>query len=172
MLRAIFELAKIASVHNEKLKEIDNSYLQEQVPELTYIYYEQCKNAAQEEKIEYFRNIWINSVFDISRALDEKVYVFDLIGRLRTEQILVLKLFYEKQGPIKQQNRQAIEAKAIAKALDLSADHVQQICISLVGIGLLHTALSPRREGGPNKFTMIEYVQIIGKYLSDFTSNT
>jgi len=165
ILYAIYELVKIVHLLSKELTEIEDLYKKEQVAELTYIYLERCKETRQQEKIKYFRNIWFNSITDADRAFDEKAYVFDLVGSLRIEQILVLKYVHEKQANTKAKDRIAVEVKNIAKALDMENEHVQQICISLQGMGLLHTGLGPRREQGPNMFSMTEYVKLMGDYI-------
>lgn len=165
ILLAMYELAKIGNSLGQKFAEMEISYREEQVPELTYMYFDHCRKTIQDDKIRYFRNVWFNSVIDTDRQLDEKAYVFDLVGSLRIEQILVLKYVHEKQANTKAKVRIAVEVKNIAEALAMKNEHVQQICISLQGMGFLHTGLGPRRQQGPNLFSMTEYVQLMGDYI-------
>ena len=167
ILLAIYELAKVVNMLGQKFNEMEISYKEEQVTELTYMYFDNCKKTMQEGKIKYFRNVWFNSIIDTTKQLDEKAYVFDLIGRLRIEQILVLKYIFEKQGNSKPRNRIAVELKDIAKKLQVKPEFAQQICISLQGMGLLHTGLGAVRTSGPDKFFMTDYVTLIGKYIRE-----
>ena len=145
---------------------IDNS-IKEQLPDLTRLYLENTKATYDSSKIEYFKNIWLNSVISDEETLAEKAYVFEMVASLLAVEIQILSILQKKQGNVSFNEREPISIESLAEETNLDYDRTQQICISLSGKGFLHDyGLGRFDYEGPINFIITDYVNLIGKYLS------
>ena len=105
----------------------------------------------------------INSIHN----LEEEEYIFDLLASMRLEEISVLKIVYAK---FSLDSPPFVDVSEIARALNIDLAHVQQICITLEGKGLLHHDNSLDTWVGhnlPTRFATNEYVRILVKYIME-----
>ena len=161
--------------YEDILRNLEKEYIEQQGPELMKLYFEHCKDAYNLERIEFFRNVWINGMIKDDRDLDEKAYVFDLVASLTLDQIMVLRHIYKNFSD--ESNNVRIED--IAKELKIEKARAQHLCISLQGQGLLQVMETRGAviEGGygplGDVFRMTEYVKDVVSYMMepDFALN-
>jgi len=173
VLYAIYWCRKSILKHQDMLRNLEKEYLEQQGPELMNLYFEHCKNTYNLEKIEFFRNVWINGMIKDDRDLDEKAYVFDLAASLTLDQIIILRHIYEKFNS----ETNDVAVNDIVEALKIEKTRVQHLCISLQGLGLLQYTTNDvggwMREDtdlnviGGNYFRMTEYVKEFVMYIME-----
>lgn len=138
----------------------------EQDIELLMMYLERCKETYQLKKIETYSNIWINSLINRERDVNEKEYIFNLASLLTLEELFVLKFIYNQSY-----QTSSVSIDQIAENLIIEKDYAQQICIRLQGMGLLYPSnLTILEAGGgrlPTKYSMTNYVRTFVKYITD-----
>jgi hypothetical protein len=149
--------------YGEKIKDIES---REQLPLLTESYFEFCRNAYQESKIQFFRNIWLNGILRREKSFDEKIEVFELVASLTEEQIKTLKYIYYQQAGIEFKQRKPAHIDELATALAVDRNRAQQICISLQGRGMLHDyGIGRYGYPGPVQFVMTDFLIILVSYI-------
>jgi hypothetical protein len=138
---------------------------------LSNMYIERCKETYQINKIKVFSNVWINGLLDKNRSLEEAAYVFDLVATLTLEQLLALKVIYDRDtASRKSMINSAAKNNAIidyvAEELKIERAFAQQLCISLEGRGLLADAhIGAFDYPGPINFYMTDWVKNFIKYI-------
>ncbi|MCX6669642.1 MAG: hypothetical protein NTV25_07550, partial [Methanothrix sp.] len=166
LLKTIYELIKAVCIIDQKLGRIDPHYFEAQVIALTEMYFDHSMGSYQLEKIEIFRNAFINSVIDYDRDLDEKENMFNLISSLTMDQIRILKFCYESY---RFQSRD-INFVDIANELKLTSySYVGQLCHSLIGKGLLVGMGYSVSKSGPfagySRYRIGNYLDHLIKYI-------
>lgn len=175
ILYAIYWCRKSILQHRDILCNLEKGYLEQQGPELMNLYFEHCKKTYKKEKIEFFRNVWINGMIKGDRDLDEKAYVFDLVASLTLEQIIVIRHIYKNSSD----NSNNVRVEDIAKELKIEKTRAQHLCISLQGQGLLQVMgpmgahIGGRYGSLGDVFRMTEYVKDVVSYMMepDFALN-
>jgi len=143
---AIYELER--KINTTKL-EIDR--IKPQMPILSDVYLDTGMRSYQIEKIEYLKNILVNSIIDYDRELDEKISIFNLLDSLTISQI--------RAAIFVNVNYRIMKLEEIAHELGVENAYARQICMSLNGMGLLNiTDIGGwgQRSGG-NEFGPTEY---------------
>lgn len=159
LYQAIIEISKRQISIQDSIKK--------QLPDLTRLYLENSKNTYDSNKIEYFKNIWLNGIISDEETLEEKAYVFEMVAALLSIEIKILSIFQKKQGSDSFNERKPISTEKLAEEINLDYDRTQQICISLSGKGFLHDyGLGRFDYDGPVNFIITDYVNLIKKYLS------
>lgn len=165
--KTIYELVKAVFFINQKLGKIDPQYFESQVIALTEMYFDHSMRAYQLEKIEIFRNAFIQSVIDYDRAWDEKENIYNLIASLTMEQIRILKLCYE----LPHNENYLIYSTNIVEELKLDEPYIIQLCSDLIGKGLLIGMDNSRSVRGPMAgyyvYRIGDYLEYIIKYISE-----
>lgn len=163
ILLAIYGLGR--AMYEIKAQLNEKPLLEDQIPTLTYAYFEKSKNARQSSKIEYFRKVWKYGLTDNSNTLEEKLYIYDIVESLTEEQILILKIIFDKQQRATSQSNE-ISIKELSETLDISSIHARQACINLQGKGLIYDAgIGKYNYSGPNSFYATDYINTIIKYI-------
>ncbi len=133
-----------AIVHIRKCNKVLDPRNEEELT-LSNMYFERCKETYQINKIKVYSNVWINGLLEENLNLDEAAYVFDLIATLTWEQLLVLKVIYDRDtasrnSTINSEVKKTDMVDYVAKELNIESSFAQQLCISLEGKGLLADA--------------------------------
>lgn len=142
---------------------------------VTELYFEKSKESYQEEKVNYLKLVWINSILNYERKLDEKEYVFQLVSSLSVDQIRVIKVVYkgveEKISIFGEQTEDETElcllVKEISQSLNLDNTYTQQICTDLHGRGLLRYPRGGFINGEPAAFLTTSIVELLNIYLNE-----
>lgn len=163
---ALFYMEKAIQQHEKKLKNLESKG--QHISVLTERYFEYSRRTYQQNKIEWFRNVWLNGILRGEDSLDQKFEVFDLVSTLTEEQIIVLKYMYDNQNENDFLERKPVHISQLAKALGFDTRRSQQICISLQGRGLLHDyGIGKYNYHGPVSFVMTDYVSFLVLYIID-----
>lgn len=153
-----------------------SKYNPEEFSLLTEEYLSNSKECYQPEKVRYFANIWINGIRDREKSFDEKKYISTIIASISLEQIDVLVYLYNKVkedstgGKIDFDSPRTVPSGICQFAEDnnLEYAYVQQICIHLVGKGLLKNGAESAFSGTPKYFIPTNYVNTIIKYIMEY----
>lgn len=161
LLIALCELQKDYKYILNILGNLDDDYVEQQGPELMNLYFEHCKNTYSQEKINFFRNVWINGMIKEEQNLEEKAYMFDLVSSLTLEQIQTLKIVYDE--------KRILDIGEISERTGIDNTATRHICLRLQGAGFLQIADIGgigQRCGG-NEFVGTEYLKILAGYLME-----
>ena len=74
-------------VYNNVVPSVAFAWTTKQLPILSDVYLDIGMRSYQLEKIEYLKNIFVNSIIDYDRELDEKISMFSLLDSLTISQI-------------------------------------------------------------------------------------
>lgn len=145
---------------------INIEHIKQQFPALVEAYIDYSMEAYQLEKIEYFKNIFVNGVIDFDRKLDEKINIFNIIASLTIGEIEILKIFYEH--PASTHSTSAIGIDELSSKVTSDKAYLKQLCSNLVGKGLLAVdGLTSTWAGQVNGHYKSEYVDRLIKYITD-----
>lgn len=143
---------------------------------LTELYLEKAKGSIQQDKIQYFTNIWINSIFNINREFNEKEYVFQLVSTFTLDQIEIIKVVYDGVKakninnigqPLEDETDICISVKEISEKLDLGDIYIQQLCTDLYGRGIFRYPRGAFINSEPDHFLPTGVVELLNMYLSN-----
>lgn len=152
---------------NQKFENsIDPEYKSQVIP-LIEMYFDYSMRAYQLEKIELFRNAFINGVIDYDKTFDEKENISKIISALTIEQIRILKFAYVN-------NFSNLESKSVNKTdistgLGLTEPYVQHLCHDLIGKGLLFgvNTVDVLNGGEYDTYRIGDYLPILIKYIKE-----
>lgn len=165
--KTIYELFKAVYFIDQKLGKINPQYLESQVIALTEMYFDHSMKSYQLEKIEIFRNAFVQGVIDYDKTLDEKENIFNLIISLTVEQIRILEFCYK----LPHNENYLIYSTNIAKELQLTESYVLQLCSNLIGRGLLigldYSKSVRGPAAGPYVYHIADYLEYFIKYVID-----
>jgi hypothetical protein len=168
IIRAIYNLTLGIQKYRNQLSVLEQTYFSQQAPSMTYRYFELSQKTFESQKIEFFRNIWLNGLLDVDRQSEEKTEIFKLAGTLTKDEILALKIFYDVQHMLELRERRPINIEQIAQALNMKIEFTQQICISLQSQGLLlDYGLGKYGYKGPVNFVMTDYAKLLVEYITE-----
>lgn len=167
LLKALYSFYEAIIILNERQIKSDK-FVKEHLAELTYLYFEKSKETYDSRKINYYKSIWINGIVGTKDTIEEKIYVFNIVASLSIDELTILRLMDEKQGNHNFMQREPVSIKEISSQLEFSIELSQQLCIALIGKGLLYDWGIGRMDyEGPVSFVVTDYVKLISKYLVD-----
>jgi predicted transcriptional regulator len=168
IIRAIYNLNLAIQKYSEQLTNLEEKYFSEQVPSLTYKYFELSKRTFESQKIEFFRNIWLNGLINTDKQSGEKASIFELAGILTSDEILALKIFYDEQHVLEFKDRKPTHIEKIAKVLNVEISYAQQISMSLQSRGLLlDYGIGKYGYKGPINFVLTDYAKLFAEYITE-----
>lgn len=165
LMHALYAFYEAILYLGNKQAVLDSS-INQQLSELTYLYFQKSQETYDNRKIEYYKNIWINGVISNVETLEEKAYVFNIVSSLSIDEIILLASMVRRQGLHTFRDREPMTINDVAGQLGFTTHRSQQLCIGLSGKGLLHDyGLGRYDYAGPVKFVITDYVMLISKYL-------
>jgi len=171
ILRAIHALYQALCWHSQELLRLEQSYLSQQGPMLTYSYFEHCKRTFHPSKIELFRNVWFNGLVNVDRRPGEKSRMFDLVASLTEEDIFTLRIIYDRQHSLASSDREPVHIDDIGAALNVESAYAQQICVNLQARGLLFdSGIGKWGYKGPVRFVITDYAKLLVEYITEPSS--
>lgn len=170
ILLAMFELVKVVSQFDYKIKQLGKAYLAEEFPKLTEMYIDHSRQASDISKIYAFRNIWINGLLADDRSSSEKEIAFDIVQSLSEDEINALKFIYDTSKNSDTGRNPHINFNDVAEALSIEPAYAQQLCVRLRTQGLVGESSTGMSfgSGPPVTFQLMEFTDILISYTSDF----
>jgi hypothetical protein len=168
ILEAVYYLTIAFRKHERILKNMKESFLRQNLPELTHLYFDYSRRVFHSSKIENFKNIWLNGLIKSEIGIDEKHIVFETISELSTTEILILKYFFKRQCQVSFEKREPINADEIGKVLGIDNLIAQQYCLRLQGRGFLFDYGIGRFDyPGPINFIIMDNVSLIIEFITE-----
>lgn len=127
-------------------QKIDKNFIKsEEFFSLFQITIEKVIRNYEKEKIQYFRNIFVNSVKIGKSDTYYKEGFMNILANLSAVHISILKDYFEREEVFKKENRGKggwiISAESIAQKFDLTDSQVEGFCNDLLRYGFLYDAL-------------------------------
>jgi hypothetical protein len=172
ILRAIYNLVQAIQKYSEQLTALEQDYLSQQAPQLTYKYFDLSEKTFEPSKIELFRNIWLNGLINVNRRSGEKSAIFDLVATLTEDEILALRVMFDEQYSLEFKERKPVHVEKIAQVLNMEIEYAQQICVSLQSRGLsADFGIGTYGYKGPVNFVITDYSKLLVEYINEPNTN-